>query len=330
MKYIFDTHQDIAVSLFYLNNTEFYKKNSLHEGESAFDHLPVINQTDFFRLKKGGVKAVFGVCCALDIKEGKGLPSQDHLKETKKQLAFYHRLAEEGSQVKIIKNKEDLEKIKERELSFLLSLEGADSVTDEHILDELFAEGVRSIGLTWNFSNKLAGGCGEGQDKGLTKTGRRILKKMREKGILLDLAHIGKRSFYESLEAFGGPAIMSHTACREVYDSYRNIDDEQIKSIAQAGGAVGIMAYPQMIGGSSIEKFIEHMEHIADLVGTDHIVIGSDFGGMISKNLVEGLEETDSFPKLIEKMRKKGFSEDDIDKITRRNIEQILALTLYV
>lgn len=326
--YIFDAHQDIADALLFSSHGDFWRKNDLQEGWNRLG-LPVNNQVDFPRLKEAAVKALFGASCAFSVGEkGEIAPSKNHFLETLCQLNLYHRLQREREgQIQIIKTRADLKKITDFNLSFLLSVEGADSIEKDSVaLETFFNLGVRSIGLTWNYRNGLAGGCA--QEGGLTELGKRVIKKMENLGIALDLAHLNEESFFQALEVSEKPVFVSHTACRSVHEHMRNITDEQIKAVAKGGGVVGICGVPKFVGELNIKKVVDHFMHAIKVAGIEHVVIGTDFGAMTDEKLISGFQEVNNLPKLIETLRKGGLSNEDIEKICHGNLERFLAETL--
>ncbi len=326
--YIFDLHQDISDSMLYTAHGDFWKKNDLRDGWNDFS-LPVNNQSDFVRLGESGFKAIFGACCAIEItKEGKVAPCKDHRAEVERHFALYHQLVEEGQgKVQFILRRDDLAKIKDHALSFLLAVEGADSIDDElAVVDWYAARGVRSVGFTWNYNNRLAGGCME--DGRLSDTGRRAITRMEEHGIVLDLAHINEASFWDCMEVAKKPVIISHTACRVCFDSPRNVSDEQMLAVKKTGGTIGIFGVPKYLGAPTVEKIIEHIRHCVGVVGIDHVSFGTDFGSMTAPQLIPGFEHVSDMPSFIDRMRESGFSEEDLEKIGHKNIERVLWQTL--
>jgi membrane dipeptidase len=327
--YVIDTHEDISDSVLYSAHGDFWKRNELHEGWNDLK-LPVNNQSDFFRLKDGGVKCIFGATCAFGVDEnGTIVPCPDHLMETLRHLNFYHQLYRDGKGKipPFILKKSDLNKIEKNDLSILLSIEGADSIDEDLIaLETFFNLGVRCIGLTWSYNNRLAGGCNE--DGHLTDLGVRSIRRMEELGITLDLAHINKASCLEAVEVSSKPVIVTHTACKHVHDHLRNMTDEELKAVASTGGAVGICGVPKMVGKLTIEKMIDHMDHMVKIVGIDHVIMGSDFGSMTAEQLIPHFSEVSDFPNLTLALSKRGWKETDIEKLYSKNILRILKANL--
>lgn len=165
----------------------------------------------------------------------------------------------------------------------LLSLEGADFLAEDMgRIDTLFERGIRMISLTWNHSNLLAGSSFE-KDFGLTPIGLNVLKRAEEKGMTLDLSHIGERSFYDILENTEKSVVLSHSNSKKICNHKRNITDEQFLAVVKNEGCVGINFYPPFLTEykrASMDDIIKHIDHFLSLGGEDNIGIGTDFDGV--------------------------------------------------
>src|SRR5947209_15947215 len=154
---------------------------------------------------------------------------------------------------------------------------------DLNLLRAFYELGVRSVGLTHARRNAAGSGgifkpSGSPRD-GLTNFGRDLVRECERLGILIDLAHINPKGFEDIVELTSKPLIVSHTNARTFYDIERNASDEQIKMIGKRGGVVGVNAIlvspdPQT---STIDRYVDHIEHVISLTGTDGVGIGFDF-----------------------------------------------------
>ncbi|NLM88489.1 MAG: membrane dipeptidase, partial [Syntrophomonadaceae bacterium] len=126
-------------------------------------------------------------------------------------------------------------------LAALLHLEGAECLgTELEYLRIMYRLGIRSVGLTWNNRNLLADGVKEGEDDGgLSKAGRKMVREMRTLGVLLDLSHIAPNGFYQAIDEYQGPILVTHANARSICDHPRNLSDSQLKSLAESGGVIG-------------------------------------------------------------------------------------------
>lgn len=274
-------------------------------------------QTDMEKIRDAGINIVFS---ALFASEGGATSLRD--------MADHHRAVAEKLGIRIVKSKEDAKGIKEGELRFLLHIEGFSGAPDD--VDHFYEKGVRSIGITHNKRNDFASGSMEAEG-GLTDAGKIVFKKCEEKGMVVDLAHLNEKSFYDAIRIVTKPYIVSHANCRALCESPRNITDAQIKEIRSAGGVVGVFfsdPYIKKGGGSSIEDVVAHIQHIASVGGVDHVGIGSDFGGIIS-GVPKGLENARALKSLEEGLEKGGFHKEEIRKIMGENFFRVLLSVLH-
>lgn len=164
----------------------------------------------------------------------------------------------------------------------LLHLEGAEALgSDVEMIHILYRLGLRSIGLTWNYRNMMADGINEGDnDGGLSCIGRRLLETINDRGIILDLAHLGEKSFFAALEYYNKPLLVSHANARSLCSHRRNLSNEQLKALQANGGVVGVTAVKDFVGNHGrAEDLIDHIVFIAELIGSEHVALGSDFDG---------------------------------------------------
>jgi membrane dipeptidase len=166
------------------------------------------------------------------------------------------------------------------------------------------------------------------KNKGLSDFGRDFVRKMAEKKILVDLSHINRQGFFDALESVpdGIPVIVTHTGVKGVYDTWRNIDDEQIKAIAATGGTIGIIYYPKFLTKTrntcSVDKIIDHMEHVIKVAGEDHVTLGSDYDGMIT--LPKELKDITFQPVLVQKMLDRNWQPERVKKILGGNFLRVI------
>lgn len=212
-------------------------------------------------------------------------------------------------------------------LAAVLHLEGAECLgKDEEVLHFLYRLGLRSIGLTWNYRNQFADGVSEGNGGGLSKNGRKLVREMDKMGILLDLAHISIQSFYSALEYYQKPVLVSHANAYAVCSSRRNINDEQLKALKEHGGIIGITQVADFVHSDtpSLETLLDHMAHIADLIGAEYLALGSDFDG--ADHMV--IRDVAGYALLPERMAKRGFSGKEIEMILYKNALSVLEQVL--
>lgn len=162
-----------------------------------------------------------------------------------------------------------------------------------------------------------------GSDFGLTDRGREYVRRLNEKKIFVDLAHISKRGFWDAVEVHdkSQPLMVTHTGVSGVHEHWRNLDDDQLRAIADSGGTIGIMYQASFLGDATFsgraESIVRHAEHVVRTVGEDHVSLGSDFDGAITppRDLRSCLE----LPRLVQIMLDRGWSAERIRKILGDN-----------
>lgn len=204
-----------------------------------------------------------------------------------------------------------------------LSLEGAYMVESEEDIYKLYSLGVRCICLTWNNENRLAGGVWS--DKGLTSLGKKVVKRIEDIGIILDVSHLCDRSLKAVFEIAKKPIIASHSNSRVVCNNLRNLTDEQFVKIIKLGGCVGINLYSEFVSGKkesdSMELF-RHIKHFIDLGGEDFIGIGTDFDG--ADFFVDDIEGISGIKGVINGLKEYGLNDEQIEKLTHKNFKNLL------
>jgi membrane dipeptidase len=232
----------------------------------------------------------------------------------------------------LVVSKKDLKNLFSKnnsKIGLLLHLEGAEYLNRNiQNLYRYYENGLRSIGLTHAHQNSLAGGNTSDPTIPLTPFGREVVKAAHKLNMIVDLAHLNQKGFYECLEMNGSkPAFVSHTCVSEVCNNPRNLDDEQIKKIAETKGVMGIFFSSKYVKNDeitvTIDDVVKHFLHVADLIGTDNLAIGSDFGG-ITTGLPRGLENSSKLLDLFQKLKENGFTDEDINKIAYQNAQRVL------
>jgi membrane dipeptidase len=137
--------------------------------------------------------------------------------------------------------------------------------------------GVRLMHLTYNRRNFVGDGCAERANGGLSELGRDLVKEMNRVGIIVDVPHCGIQPTLDAAAASERPILASHTGARALFDHMRCKTDEQLKAIARTGGLVGVYVLPSMLGpDATLATMLDHVDHIARLIGVDHVAIGTD------------------------------------------------------
>ena len=193
---------------------------------------------------------------------------------------------------------------------------------------EMFKKmGVCYITLCHNGDNDICDSAKGNQEwKGLSPFGKEVVKAMNRNGIMVDLSHAAESSFYDALEVSETPIFTSHSSARALCDHPRNLTDDQLKALAARGGVAQICLYKGFINKeeekASLSDAIRHVNHIVDLVGIDHVGIGSDFDG--DGELI-GCAATNELINITVRLLEEGYSEEDIRKIWGGNFLRLMA-----
>ncbi len=252
-----------------------------------------------------------------------------------------------GDKLMLIERTADLhEAHSSGKLGIILGFQGLDWMRHNTKFVPIFHRlGLRVAALTYNEVNQLGSGCLEPEDNGLTLLGIRILRELRRAGIVLDLSHAGVRTSMEAIEQYDGPVMFTHSNADALTPNPRNLSDDQIKATAATGGVIGLASYAPFCHREDkdhldVDDYLRHVEYVAELVGSEHVAIGSDitpqskvkwenatkrmYPDMVGRYVleteyVEGLHTHAEFPVIPEGLRKRGFSEDDIRGILGGN-----------
>jgi membrane dipeptidase len=189
---------------------------------------------------------------------------------------------------------------------------------------EMFARrGVRYLGPLHLWPNALGGTSRKPKrDDSLTPLGREVIRECERCGVIVDLAHINRRGYFEALEMTTEPVMVTHTGVAGVHASWRNLDDEQIRAVAQRGGCIGIIFARQFLGGASIESVVDHILHVIDVAGEDAPALGSDFDGFVVPPT--GLEDIAAMPNLTVALSRRGVTPRVLEKILGGNVLRVL------
>jgi len=275
------------------------------------------------------------------------------LREALSLAASFHRaLRECGDRVVQISTAADLDVVESGErMGLMLSLEGVECFGVETWPADVFHElGVRMAGLTWNRRNAYADGAAE-EGGGLSRLGRELVDRLVALGVILDLAHASRGTFAEILERTGGaPVIYSHGACRGIYDTPRNLDDDQLRSLAEAGGVFGLMLHPIVIGPErrTLDGVVDHLEHAVSVMGLERVCLGGDFtrrlweampappelkDGLAPPGItpgmgIEGITGPEHYPALVERLEARGWGDEEVAAVTAGNLLRFLRTSL--
>lgn len=280
---------------------------------------------DIARIKVSGITAIFlGIVTPPFI-------SSFAWRTVLKQIDTYKKIIEKNPVFLKGEGPSSIEKAyKEGKFALFLGLEGLHPLGEQFSkcierIDYLKREGVIYITLV-HFSSSIAGypvkGVGSREDRGLTELGIKIIEYMNEQKILVDLAHINKKGFMEAIKICKLPPIVSHTGIKGVYNHWRNIDDDEIRGVAERGGVIGIMLSRRFLGGNSIDTVIAHFKYLRKKGGIEVVAIGTDFDGLVIPP--SPIKDITGIRFLLEALSKAGFSDSELELIAWRNVIRVL------
>lgn len=228
---------------------------------------------------------------------------------------------ESNGQLKIVRSSVDLETIIKQKTDSLVVVGGLLSIEGLHALegqienvDRLYDAGYRMFGLVHFFDNKVGGSSAGEEQYGLTPFGEEVISAMLEKNIIIDLAHSSSQLIDDVLAYTDSPVVVSHTGVMGTYNSPRNLSDEHIRRIAERGGMIGVGFWDGAVGSPDPKNIVNAIKYIAELVGVDHICLGSDWDGGTTTYF-----DAAHIGLLIDELIEANFSKEEIEKIIGGN-----------
>lgn len=326
--------------------------------------------TDIPRLKKGGVNVQVFAVWSDDSEWGDGKA----FKHANDQIDALEKAIQKNQRsIALVTQTEDIPKVLIKgKIAAVIGVEGGNMIeSSTENLEALYQRGVRYLTLTWNYNLPWVTSAAIESDektrtgKGLSSHGRQIIKKMNELGMMIDLSHGSRQTFYDVLEVTEKPILVSHSNAYALTPHYRNLDDEQLHALKENGGVVGVNFYSGFLDSSynervialykdyfgekvdgkilesqntwamydklprnlqheantPIENLMKHIDYLVDIIGIDHVAVGSDFDGIESPP--QGLEDVSKFPNLTKELLERGYSRGDIEKIMGLNFLRV-------
>ncbi|MGI6119337.1 MAG: dipeptidase [Desulfosporosinus sp.] len=241
-----------------------------------------------------------------------------------------HRfIANNSDQVFLVQRKQDLDKIPDpTRLGILLSVEGGEILGEDiFMLDIIFKLGVRALGLTWNQRNALGAGVGEVDTHlGLTNFGQKVVQRMNELGMVVDVSHLNETGFWHVLEISKDPVAATHSCAKALCVHPRNLTDQQLRALARHKGVVGVNFYPHFLNQTGVATradVVRHICHIAEVAGVETVGLGSDFDGIDETPI--GLGNVGEYIYLQDDLINIGFSYQEVEQIMGRNFMRLLS-----
>lgn len=246
------------------------------------------------------------------------------------QIGKLQRLIESNSDLVLVTNQRELADWKNRRdrgekvIGAIIALEGAQPIIGYPAwLDSLYAAGVRMIGLTHFFDNTFAGSAHGEQKGGLSDEGRVLISTLEQYGIIIDLAHTSPRAIDDVLAIATRPLLVSHTGVRSTCDNRRNLTDDQLRRIADKGGIVGIGFWDVATCGNDVEAITRAVKHALQVMGADHVALGSDFDGSVTVPI-----DARRYDELTAALLDAGIDQTTVSKVMGDNVFRFLQRTL--
>lgn len=322
-KYItVDTHNDTAM---YLNHPD------------SDDWSVSKGQVSFPKMKEGGLDAAF---FAIYLDQG---PLRDSSRDSVFNYAmeeirlFKDYVAKRGDEAEFASSPDELKKLKKKGKSIvILALENGYGVgTDLARVDSFYRAGCRYITLCHNYTNDICDASryynpnGHG---GLSEFGEQVVKRMNELGMMVDVSHASTSTLYDVINLSKAPIFASHSAVRAIKDHPRNLTDEEIKAIAATGGVIQVATGRWCLtdaprSETSVKHLADHIDHIKNLVGPEHVGLGTDFdggGGMV------GLEDCSKMKNITVELLKRGYTEKELEMFWGGNFMRVWEQTIKV
>ena len=303
---IFDMHADIGTDCF--NNIQI--GNSLKER-----HLS--------KLAKGEIKGVFSACYFEGVESWETM--QKMILNMNKQISI------NKDSVRQVLTKEDL--IEDDKLLDVISVEGMCGIDKDYEdrVQWMYDNGVRVASLAWNESNALCDGWTHDPIRGLTEAGEKVINKMNELNMIIDVSHLNEKSFWDIITLSKKPVIATHSNYRNLCSHDRNLTRQQALAIAKKGGLVGLNGAKSFVSDDVDEKTVDtlakHAKAYADLIGVEHVACGFDFMDYLEdfqNKMATGLESAAQAQSLPIALKNEGFNDIEIEKICYKNVFNFL------
>ena len=206
----------------------------------------------------------------------------------------------------------------------MLSIEGLQNIEGKRAnLDRLYDAGFRMAGLAHFFDNEVAGSMHGLKKGGLTPFGVEVVRAMEAKGIVVDIAHSSHTAVAQVLAMAKRPVVSSHGGVQATCKVNRNLTDAEIRGVARTGGVIGIGYWDAAVCDTSPQGIVHAIRHVRDLVGIDHVGLGSDYDGAIAARF-----DTSRLDAITQGLIAAGFSDAEIAKVMGGNVLRVLGAVL--
>lgn len=366
------TYQKLHQKAIVIDTHNDFLSTGIEKNKSFDMQLKGITHSDLNRMKTGGIDIqVFSIFC--DENFGNGTAYAFANREIDSLYAVVER---NPTKMMLVKTPDELNQaVQSGKLGAMMGVEGGHMIEDRlDYLETLYNRGARYMTLTWNNSTSWASSAADerakhdlGRPYGLTTFGKEIVKKMNALGMIVDISHVGEKTFYDAIATSTKPVIASHSCTYALCPVPRNMTDDQIKVLGKNGGVIHLNFYSGFVDSTfkqkndaflnkhaaeknellknnpsdfyanlilhekykdeidgvrpSLSLLIDHLDHIVQLIGVNHVGIGSDFDGINSSP--RELNDVTDMPLITQELLKRGYSKKDIHKILGGNFIRV-------
>jgi membrane dipeptidase len=291
------------------------------------------SKVDLVKMKEGGLDAVFFASYVLQKKLTPENYSEAY-NEAINKIKAIRRMCEEMNPdlIELALTPDDVTAIKKKGKRIaIIGLENGFAL-GENIsrIQEFYDLGVRYITITHMGYNQLGDSSDPKDDipnshyGGLSGFGKQVIAEMNRLGMMIDVSHISIDSFNDIITLSKAPVIASHSGCRALCNVTRNINDDQLKALKKNGGVIQIVALDKYVAqspkGANLQTFVDHIDHVVNLIGIDHVGIGSDFDGGAG---IPGFADASECLNVTVELLRRGYSREDIEKIWGGNLLRV-------
>lgn len=280
-------------------------------------------QIDLPRIQEGGVDClIFAMVVSRGIYRGRRLRRLLQMLDV-----FYSEVEENSDKIALATTyREVMNTVKKGKVAAILSIEGGEALEGElGVLRMVYKLGVRSMTLTHFARNELGDGSRDDSGSHLTDFGVAVVEEMNKLGMVVDVSHLNETGFWDVMKKTKSPLIASHSNCKALCNYHRNLTDEQIEALAKNGGVINLSycagfikegVTAQTLNKVGINDWLDHLDHVVDLVGANHVGLGSDFDGGCG---FPGMDDITKVPNITRGLVARGYSDKDVEKILGGN-----------
>ena len=306
-------------------NTWLFGKDAFKLRKRPPFFFPLMNYVDFPRAHISGVNLLCSVLYVVH------LPWQSRIAAIEKLIReAVRKCSESEDTVRVVRTAADIrESANNGALSILHAVEGGHTVgNDIENVNRLALLGVRYMTLVHFIHNRLGGAAflPFGGDRGLSQFGKQVVRRMYGNGIIADLSHTTEPTFYDAIEESSGPVIASHSGARTFALRDRNLSEEQSKAIASTDGVIGVILCPFYLKNwtfsAGLNEFIRNISYFVNLVGAEHVTIGSDLDGWLWP--VREIRDITDYELINNALVKTGFSSNEVNLIMGESFVRML------